>query len=169
MKRIAIISDTHGLLASDVCDHIKNVDEVWHAGDIGNLSVLEQMEQLKPFKAVYGNIDGHELRYSCPLDLYFECEGVKVYMTHIGGYPGRYTSRVRHNLIEHRPDLYICGHSHICKVVKDNKLGVLHVNPGACGIKGFHQMRTMVLMECAEGSIKKLQVVELGLRTAMKK
>lgn len=164
MKKIALISDTHSYLDSDVIEHLHNADEIWHGGDIGNPDLIGKMEAIKPLRAVYGNIDGTEVRASFPLNNSFECEGVKVLMTHIGGYPGRYTKRVKTILEEERPDLYICGHSHICKVIRDVKLDIIHMNPGACGIEGFHQFRTMLLFECDNGQINNLQCVEFGLK-----
>lgn len=164
MKKIALISDTHSFLDSDVIEHLKKVDEIWHAGDIGNPALIKVMEDINPMKAVYGNIDGSEVRAAFPLNQSWECDGVKVFMTHIGGYPGRYTKRVKAILEAERPDLYICGHSHICKVLRDVKLDVIHMNPGACGIEGFHQFRTMLLFECNQGEIENLQCVEFGLK-----
>jgi len=164
MKKIALISDTHSLLGKDVISHLNDIDEIWHAGDVGNPQLIEQLESIKPLKGVYGNIDGKEVRLVLPLNNSFMCEGVKVFMTHIGGYPGRYTKRVKSLLIEHTPDLYICGHSHICKVVRDKQLDLLHMNPGACGNEGFHQFRTMLLFNCDNGEIKDLRLVELGGR-----
>ena len=164
MVKVALISDTHSFLGSDVIKHLQDVDEIWHAGDIGNPKLIDQLEAIKPLKAVYGNIDGKEVRISFPLNNMFECEGVKVLMTHIGGYPGRYTKRVKELLLEENPDLYICGHSHICKVMKDKALDLIHMNPGACGHEGFHQFRTMLKFRCVDGEIKNLQLVELGRR-----
>ncbi|NNE26970.1 MAG: metallophosphoesterase family protein [Saprospiraceae bacterium] len=164
MKSIALISDTHSYLGPDVKTHLNSVDEIWHAGDIGSLSLLEELEAFTTVKAVYGNIDDHQIRSAAPLDLFFVCDGVKVFMTHIGGYPGRYTARVKALLEANRPDVYICGHSHICKVVRDHKLELLHMNPGACGHSGFHAMRTMLLFECNKGKVEHLRVVELGKR-----
>ena len=168
MKKIALISDTHGLVQKDVLEHMKDCDEIWHAGDFGGIKVIDQLEKIKPMIGVYGNIDDHQLRRICPLDQIFECEGVKVFMTHIGGYPGRYSRRVKDMLDEHKPDLYICGHSHICKIMKDEKRDLIHINPGACGIKGFHILRTMVLFECENSKIQNLRVVELGPRARIK-
>jgi len=164
MKRIALISDTHGWLDTDVLEHLDNVDEIWHGGDIGKVTVLDTLESLKPVRGVYGNIDGKTVRHRLPLNNSFTCEGVKVFITHIGGYPGRYTKRVKALLDEEKPDLYICGHSHICKVMKDIKRDLLHMNPGACGIAGFHQFRTMLLFECKDGQVENLQLVEFGLK-----
>lgn len=164
MKKILLLSDTHSYLGSDVKEYIGAVDEIWHAGDIGDTAVSDQLEKVKPFRTVYGNIDGTEIRNSYPLNQSFECEGVKVFMTHIGGYPGRYTKRVKDLLVKEKPDLYICGHSHICKVVRDNSLGLLHMNPGACGVEGFHKFRTMLRFECNDGEIENLELIELGLK-----
>lgn len=164
MKSIALISDTHGQLPKDVVKHLEAVDEIWHAGDIGHSKVLDQMEAICLTRAVYGNIDDHQIRLRCPLKQLFDCEGLKVFMTHIGGYPGRYHTRVRNALIKEKPALYICGHSHICKVVKDPALGLLHINPGACGHIGFHKLRTMVLLDCEDSRISNVRVVELGKR-----
>lgn len=167
MKRIALISDTHSFLGKDVIEHLQSVDEIWHGGDVGNPKLIDQLEAIKPTVGVYGNIDNEKVRAHYPLNQIFECEGVKVLMTHIGGYPGRYTKRVKELLLEEKPDLYICGHSHICKVLRDVKLDLIHMNPGACGIEGFHQFRTILLFECSEGKIENLQLVELGPRGAI--
>ena len=164
MKKIALISDTHSFLGDDVISHLRNVDEIWHAGDVGSLETLEELESITKVRAVYGNIDDHRVRAALPLDLEFDCEGVQVLMTHIGGYPGRYTKRVKQLLNERRPDLYICGHSHITKITRDHQLDLLHMNPGACGIIGFHLFRTFLVFECASGKIQNVQLVELGKR-----
>jgi len=164
MKKIALISDTHSFLGEDVIEHLKAVDEIWHAGDVGNPKLIEKLESIHPLKGVYGNIDSTEVKLVFPLNAIFECEGVKILMTHIGGYPGRYTKRVRTLLIENKPDLYICGHSHICKVVRDSELNLIHMNPGACGHEGFHQFRTMLLFDCNDGVVENLRLVELGKR-----
>ena len=164
MKRIALISDNHSYSGNDIINQVKDVDEIWHAGDIGSLQSINQLRKLKPFKAVYGNIDNHEIRAEFPLDLYFKCEGVSVFMTHIGGYPGRYNSRIKQILVEKSPDLYICGHSHICKVMYDKTMKVLHMNPGAYGFQGWHRIRTMLKFTCHHGKISNAQVIELGYR-----
>lgn len=164
MKKIALISDTHSHLGEDVIAHLKEADEIWHGGDVGNPKLIGQLESIKTVRGVYGNIDAQEVKAAFPLNNSFECEGVKVFMTHIGGYPGRYTKRVKSLLQDHKPDLYICGHSHICKVVRDNHLNLLHMNPGACGHIGFHQFRTMLLFDCVDTEIKNLRLVELGRR-----
>ncbi len=166
--RIGLISDTHSHLEESVFDYFEECDEIWHAGDIGTWDVVERLETFRPFKAVYGNIDGGTFRRVYPENLIFECEGVKVLMTHIGGYPGRYTARVRKLLEEHRPKLYICGHSHILKIMPDRNLDLLHINPGAAGVHGFHKMKTIVRFSIENAIIKDVEVVELGLRGKIK-
>ena len=143
---------------------MKQADEVWHAGDIGSTQVSDQIKALKPLRAVYGNVDNKELRAEFPLDQSFNADGIEVFMTHIGGYPGRYTARVREVLTQKKPDLYICGHSHILKVQRDTKLDLLHMNPGAAGKHGFHQVRTMLRFNIDAGELKDLEVIELGKR-----
>jgi hypothetical protein len=167
MKRIGLLSDTHGFLDPALLKHFEACDEVWHAGDIGNVAVANALEAFKPFRAVYGNIDGQPIRIRYPENQIFEVEGLKVLMTHIGGYPGRYTARVKGLLQKHRPGLYICGHSHILKVMPDPKLGLLHINPGACGKEGFHQIRTAVRFVIDNGVVGQLEVIELGKRGAL--
>lgn len=166
MLRIGLLSDTHGDLPDAVFQHFSQCDEIWHAGDIGTMEVLEALEAFKPTRAVYGNIDGATIRAATAEDLFWECAGLKVMMTHIGGYPGRYQPRVRNLLAEYQPGLYICGHSHILKVVPDKKRGLLHINPGAAGKQGFHQVRTLVRFAVADGRIQDLEVIELGKRSA---
>lgn len=139
-------------------------DEVWHAGDIGDLAVTDALAAVKPLRAVYGNIDDHKARSTFPLDLRFTCEGLKVWITHIGGYPGKYTPRVKQEMEHQAPDIFITGHSHILKVQWDKNFSLLHMNPGACGKSGFHQMRTMLRFDIDAKEIKNLEVIELGLR-----
>jgi putative phosphoesterase len=143
-----------------ILGHVKQVDEVWHAGDIGDLSVTRAIEELKPLKAVYGNIDSAEIRATYPLHQRFDCEGIDVWITHIGGYPNRYNPRIRKSMNENPPDLYICGHSHILKVMPDKKLNLLHMNPGAVGRHGFHKKRTMLRFEINAGKVENLVVIE---------
>ena len=156
MKKIGLLSDTHGYLDKKVFEYFKDCDEIWHAGDIGSMEVVEQLEQFKPLKAVYGNIDDAKIRQSFPLNLRFECEGMDVFITHIGGYPGRYTGRVREIIRSKSPQLYICGHSHILKVMPDKKYDFLHINPGACGNYGFHKIKTIVRFDINKGKIQNL-------------
>ncbi|MDG1711536.1 MAG: metallophosphoesterase family protein [Flavobacteriaceae bacterium] len=164
MKKILLLSDTHGHLDSKIKNYVKQADEVWHAGDIGKLSILDELEALKPLRAVYGNIDGNKVRLQAPEVLSFSSEGVVVLITHIAGYPGRYTPQARSLITQYRPKLFICGHSHILKVMQDKTKGHLHMNPGAAGISGFHKIRTMLRFELSEGKIQNLEAIELGLR-----
>lgn len=164
MKRILLLSDTHGHLDEKILKYVRSVDEVWHAGDIGTTVVADGISKLKMIRGVYGNIDGHELRSQFSENQIFSCDGVKVLMTHIGGYPGRYNSRVRNLIRVEKPQLYICGHSHILKVMQDRKNNLLHMNPGACGVQGFHKIRTLLRFELNQGKIENLEAVELGVR-----
>lgn len=141
---------------------MQKADEVWHAGDIGNLAVTDTIKKLKSLQAVYGNIDDAQARMEFPLHNRFMCEGVDVWITHIGGYPGKYNQAIREELKSNPPKLFICGHSHILKVQFDKSLNLLHMNPGACGISGFHQVRTMLRFEIEGDKIQNLEVVELG-------
>lgn len=163
--RITLLSDTHGYLDDGIRRHFEWADEVWHAGDFGP-GVAEELAALdKPARGVRGNIDPPTLRPLFPDELGFEAGGVRVWMTHIGGYPGSYAPRVRAKLQATRPDLFICGHSHILKVMPDPMLGLLHLNPGAAGRHGFHHIRTLLRFELAAGKVGQLQVVELGARS----
>lgn len=164
MMRIGLLSDTHGHLDDGILEHLMSCDEIWHAGDIGGLHVTDRLSELKPVRVVFGNIDDAKTRTVWPEDAVFTVEGVKVVITHIGGYPGKYPARVRQLLLRERPKLYICGHSHILKVMPDRSLGLLHMNPGAAGIHGFHHMRTLLRFTLDAGNISHLEVVELGLR-----
>jgi uncharacterized protein len=164
LKKIALISDNHSYYGDEITEHLLDVDEIWHAGDIGNLSSIEKYRQMALFRGVYGNIDDQSVRDIFPLNEIFICEGIKVFITHIGGYPGRYVSRVYQLIKQEKPNLYICGHSHICKVVPDKANNLLHMNPGAYGHHGFHKVRTILKFEADNGKIQNLRVVELGLR-----
>ncbi len=164
MTRILLLSDTHSHIDDAILKYAEQADEVWHAGDIGELAVTDALARLKPVRAVYGNIDDHIVRKEFPLNNRFMCEGVDVWITHIGGYPPKYNSRTRKEVIENPPKLFICGHSHILKVMRDKKLDILHMNPGACGKYGFHQVRTMLRFVIDGEDIKNLEVVELGKR-----
>jgi hypothetical protein len=144
--------------------HFTNCDEIWHAGDIGNLSLADELAAFKPFRAVYGNIDGTEVRKVYPEHLRFTLEGVDVWITHIGGYPKRYDLRVKDEMNRNPPKLFICGHSHILKAIPDPKLGLLHLNPGAAGKVGFHQVLTLMRFDLDAGKIKNLEVIELEKR-----
>lgn len=164
MTRILLLSDTHSHIDDTILKYVKQADEVWHAGDIGQLAVTDALARLKPVRAVYGNIDDHIIQKEFPLNNRFMCEGVDVWITHIGGYPPKYNSRTRKEIIKNPPKLFICGHSHILKVMRDKKLDVLHMNPGACGKYGFHKVRTMLRFVIDREDIKNLEVVELGKR-----
>lgn len=164
MKKIGLLSDTHSFLDENIFRYFESCDEIWHGGDIGDPAVADRLEAFRPFRAVYGNIDGKPIRLRYPLDLRFECEGVEVFMTHIGGYPGKYEARVRPILQANPPKLFICGHSHILKVIPDKTLGLLHINPGASGNEGWHKVRTAIRFDLHEGRIEHLEVIELGHR-----
>lgn len=164
MIRILLLSDTHGFIDDKILKHVHWADEVWHAGDIGDLSVTDVIAKIKPIKAVYGNIDNNEARMTFPLHQQFVCEGMSVWITHIGGYPGKYNPKIRTALQSNPPQIFICGHSHILKVQFDKKLNLLHLNPGAAGLHGFHQMRTMLRFVIENGKIKDMAIVELGER-----
>ena len=164
MTKILLLSDTHGHIDSVILKYARQADEVWHAGDIGSLKVTDALEKIKPIKGVFGNIDDHIIQKEFPLDNRFMCEGVDVWITHIGGYPPKYNLRTRDKIKCNPPKLFICGHSHILKVMWDKKLGLLHMNPGACGKQGFHQVRTMLRFVIDGEEIKDLEIVELGKR-----
>ena len=160
MKRVGIMPDTHGTLIPQVFDFFKDVDEIWHAGDIGNIETAEQLEAFKPLRAVHGNIDDHIVRMQYPEDQYFKVEDVHVFMTHIGGYPGHYMPEVRAILKARKPELFVCGHSHILRVIYDQKLQLLHVNPGAAGRSGFQKQITMVRLVIDGKNIKDMEIFE---------
>lgn len=164
MKKILLLSDTHSHIDDQILKHVKNADEVWHAGDIGDLSVTDTIQELKPLRGVYGNIDNDKARMEFPEHNRFMCEGVDVWITHIGGYPNKYNVRVREEIQKNPPKLFICGHSHILKVMFDKKLGLLHMNPGACGKHGFHKVRTMLRFVIDGEKIKDLEIIELANR-----
>ena len=160
MKKILLLSDTHGHMDDRILKHVSEADEIWHAGDIGNLSVTDAIKDLKPLVAVFGNIDGATVRREFKEHERFMCEKVDVWITHIGGYPNRYDLRVREEIQKNPPKLFICGHSHILKVQFDQKLKLLHMNPGAVGKRGFHKKRTMLRFAIDGEEIKDLEVIE---------
>ena len=164
MKKILLLSDTHSHIDEKIIKYVKLADEVWHAGDIGDLKVTDELKKMKPLRAVFGNIDNAEARMEFPLNNRFMCENVAVWITHIGGYPGKYNLAIRDEIRLNPPKLFICGHSHILKVQFDKTLNLLHMNPGACGISGFHQIRTMLRFEIDGDKIQNLEIVELGKR-----
>ncbi len=167
VKKILLLSDTHGHLDEKIMPYIKNTDEVWHAGDIGKLDVLKTLEASKPTKAVYGNIDSYKIRLVAPEYLSFNCEGLSVLMLHIAGYPGRYGVKAKELIQKHQPNLFVCGHSHILRVMQDKKNGHLHMNPGAAGNIGFHKIKTLLRFEITNGKVNNLEAIELGLRGAL--
>lgn len=160
-----ILSDTHGYLDDRILDHLSQVDEIWHAGDFGDITVSDRLSIIKPLRGVYGNIDGPGIRMVHRELLCFSVAGIKVLMVHIGGKPGSYPSEVRKAILENKPDVFICGHSHIVKVARDGKM--LHINPGAAGRHGFHQVRTMVKLTIENSRIKHLDLIELGTRSSL--
>tara|TARA_B100000989_G_scaffold298756_1_gene289633 strand:+ start:3010 stop:3537 length:528 start_codon:yes stop_codon:yes gene_type:complete len=167
LKKIILLSDTHGFLDQKIENYAEKADEIWHAGDIGKISILNRLESIKPVRAVYGNIDSHKIRKQVPEILNFECEGVNVLMIHIAGYPGHYNSRVKRLIKLEQPKLFICGHSHILKIMQDKNNYHLHMNPGAAGISGFHKIRTLLRFSIQKGEIKNLDVIELGARAKL--
>ena len=162
MVRIGLISDTHGFLDDRVFKHFEHCDEIWHAGDFGTIGLADSLAAFKPLKGVYGNIDGKELRQTFPESLRFNCEGLDVWITHIGGYPDRYSAEVRKEIYTNPPGLFICGHSHILKVIFDKKINCLHLNPGAAGKQGWHKIRTLMRFAIDEGKVKDMEVIELN-------
>jgi len=164
MKRIGIISDTHGYLDEAVFHHFKDCDEIWHAGDFGTDALAEQLRRFKPLRGVYGNIDGQDIRSVYPELLQWNCEDIKVMMLHIGGYPPKYNSHTKPFIISGKPQLFISGHSHILKVMFDDVLQCLHINPGAAGKHGWHKVRTLVKIDIDGKDMKNCQVIELGPR-----
>ncbi len=163
MMRIGLISDTHGYLDENIFGHFKNCDEVWHGGDFGD-GVIETLKRFKPLKGVYGNIDDNRIRNEFPEQLVFMCEEVKVMMRHIGGYPPKYNTETKKELLIHQPQIFISGHSHILKIMYDDKLQCLHMNPGAAGKHGWHKMRTIIRFAIDGKNIKDCEVIELGRR-----
>ena len=159
---IGLISDTHGVFSQEFKDFLAPVEQIWHAGDFGGgMDLAEEIAKFKPLVGVAGNCDNYDLRYTHPIHRFFECEGMKVLMTHVGGYPGRYDVRARELILKYRPDIFICGHSHILKVVRDTKYNMLVINPGAAGIQGFHLVRTALRFRIDQGRIHDMEVFEL--------
>ena len=167
MKKIGLISDTHSYLDEKVFEHFKDVDEIWHGGDFGNAAIAYALKAFKPLRAVYGNIDGYDISCEFPEELIFMCEDVKVFIKHIGGYPGRYAPGVKNTIIKEKPQLFISGHSHILKIMYDEKLQCLHINPGAAGLQGWHKVKTLVRFVIDGKQIKNCEVIELGKRGAI--
>ena len=164
MKRIGLLSDTHSFLDDKVFKYFSECDEIWHAGDIGDLAVTDALEAFKPVKAVYGNIDNELIRRVWPRDQRFHCEGVDVWITHIGGKPGKYSRDIGEQMLVNPPKLFICGHSHILKVQMDQRFGCLYMNPGACGNHGFHKVKTLLRFTINGEKIEDLEAIEIGKR-----
>jgi putative phosphoesterase len=163
--RIGLLSDTHGFLDPQIFTHFAECDEIWHAGDVGSVKIVDELRAFKPFRGVYGNIDNKDVAYECPEHQRFELEGISIWMTHIGGTPPRYNPIVRPNLLLNPPDIFICGHSHILKVVRDPKMNnLLFINPGAAGKHGFHPVRTCLRFTLDAGRVTNMEVIELGSR-----
>ena len=160
MQKILLLSDTHSTIDESILKHLNWADQVWHAGDVGNVQVIDSIKELKPLIGVYGNIDGQEIRQELPKEQFFEVENMRIYITHIGGYPGKYNTQVKQAIANYKPDIYICGHSHILKVQYDKDNNVLHLNPGAAGVSGFHQVRTMLRFILDKGKIRDLEIIE---------
>ncbi|HBX63035.1 MULTISPECIES: metallophosphoesterase family protein [Empedobacter] len=160
MKKILLLSDTHSYIDDRILEYAQQADEIWHAGDIGDISVTDKLAEIKPLRAVYGNIDDNKARAEFPLNNRFTLEGVDIWITHIGGYPGKYNPTIRKEITENPPKLFICGHSHILKVMPDKQLGLIHMNPGAVGKHGFQKVRTMLRFELNKGKIENLEVIE---------
>ena len=168
MPKIGLISDTHGFLDTKVYEYFKDCDEIWHAGDFGTLEVSDKLANFKPLRGVYGNIDGQDIRIIHPEHNRFVLGGMNVWMTHIGGYPDHYNPKIRKELTEDPPQIFICGHSHILKVMSDKKLkNMLCINPGAAGVHGFHKVKTIIRFEINEGKISNMQAIELGSRSEL--
>jgi putative phosphoesterase len=164
MLRIGLLSDTHHFLDENIFKHFESCDEIWHAGDFGTSAIAEKLAAFKPLRGVFGNIDGQDIRTTYPEKLRWQSEGVKVFMTHVGGYPPRYNPTVKKELETDTPGLFICGHSHILKVMYDERLHCLHMNPGAAGRQGWHTVRTVIRFAIDGSNMKDCEVIELGSR-----
>jgi hypothetical protein len=164
MKRIGLISDTHSYMDDRILHHLEGCDQIWHAGDIGSSEVMEPLHEIAEVKAVYGNIDDAGIRANYPLDQIFETGGAKVFITHIAGRPNRYPRRVKDRIAVEKPDIFVCGHSHILLVNRDPDTGLIHMNPGACGNHGFHKVRTLLRFSINQGKVIDPEVIELGKR-----
>jgi len=164
MTKILLLSDTHGFIDEQMLKYVRQADEVWHAGDIGNIDVTDTIAKIKPLRAVFGNIDGDKTRLQFSLDNRFTIENKKIWITHIGGYPNRYEKRVRDMLKVNPPDMLICGHSHILKIIYDKKFNLLYLNPGAVGKSGFHKVRTMIRFSIDGNAVENMEIIELEER-----
>ncbi len=166
--KIGILSDTHGWVAPDVYKHFEGVDEIWHAGDAGNMDVITELEAFKPLRAVWGNCDNYQVRSATHEHLLFTVEGKKVLLIHIGGYPGHYDHRARNLIMEYKPDIFVCGHSHILKVIFDKANNMLCINPGSSGKTGIHKVMTLLRFSIEVGKVSDMEVIEFGSRGAVK-
>jgi putative phosphoesterase len=162
--KIGLLSDTHSHLDPQIFHYFANCDEIWHAGDIGSHELADKLGAFKPLRAVYGNIDDKKMQLRFPEHNRFSVEGLDVWITHIGGYPGKYPAKIKETMLSNPPGLYITGHSHILKVMPDPKFGLLHMNPGACGIEGWHKTKTLLRFDVFEGKVSNLELIELGPR-----
>lgn len=162
--KIGLLSDTHSHLDPQIFHYFADCDEIWHAGDIGSHELADKLEAFKPFRAVYGNIDDKKMQLRFPEHNRFSVEGLDVWITHIGGYPGKYPAKIKETMLLNPPGLYITGHSHILKVMPDPNFGLLHMNPGACGIEGCHKTKTLLRFDILEGKVSNLELIELGPR-----
>jgi putative phosphoesterase len=162
--KIGLLSDTHSHLDPQIFHYFADCDEIWHAGDIGSHELADKLEAFKPLRAVYGNIDDKKMQLRFPEHNRFSVEGLDVWITHIGGYPGKYPAKIKETMLSNPPGLYITGHSHILKVMPDPKFGLLHMNPGACGIEGWHKTKTLLRFDVFEGKVSNLELIELGPR-----
>ena len=164
MTKIGLLSDTHGFLDPKIYKYLKDVDEIWHAGDVGSIEVIDQLNSFKPTKGVFGNIDDHQLRLVWPEHLFFKCENKRILISHIGGKPGKYRPDSYEMIKKYKPDIFVCGHSHILLVQFDKLINALWLNPGACGQKGFHKVSTILRFEINGSSIQNMEVIELKKR-----
>jgi hypothetical protein len=162
--KIGLLSDTHSHLDSQIFQYFADCDEIWHAGDIGSHELADKLEAFKPLRAVYGNIDDKKMQLRFPEHNRFRIDGLDIWITHIGGYPGKYPKKIKEIMLTNPPDIYITGHSHILKVMRDPQFGLLHINPGACGIEGWHKMKTILRFELCGGQLTNLELIELGPR-----
>ena len=162
--KIGLLSDTHSHLDAQIFEYFADCDEIWHAGDIGSHELADKLQAFKPLRAVYGNIDDKKMQLRFPEHNRFKLEGLDIWITHIGGYPGKYPKKIKETLLANPPDIYITGHSHILKVMRDPLYGLLHMNPGACGIEGWHKMKTILRFELIGGQLTNLELIELGPR-----
>ncbi len=168
MKFVGLISDTHYEIHPKIFEFFKDCDEIWHAGDIGSIETVNKLRAFKPLRAVYGNMDGQDVRFDLSKNLRFKCEKVDVWITHIGGYPNNYSKEIKDEIINNPPKLFICGHSHILKVIYDKKLNLLHINPGAAGNSGLHRVITFIRFKIEGEQIKELEIMEIERQSKMK-